>query len=155
MQNRGFLDLLTDAVWYGTPGASKRLKTVFGTIKASILLFETLPTLVRKTERKEMLLRERLVVDAPYYTDRLAMECALAGSEKGRLIVYYARLADKFMVYDIWFRDLDAVRAEMQRRLDLLEGGEPAAALPMCEPDWMSRVCDFGEACACREVSTS
>jgi len=153
MQRRGFLDVLTDTVWYGIPGASKRHKTVIGPIKTSILLFEGFPTLIRKTDRKELLLRERLVVDAPYYTDRLAMECALAGVERGRLIVYYARLDDKFMVYDIWFKDLDGVRVEMQKRLALLIGGAPVKDLPRCEPDWMTRLCDFGDACACREVS--
>lgn len=99
-----------------------------------------------------MLRRERLVEDAPFYTDRLAMEYALVGAERGRLIIYYARLDYKFMVYDLWFNDLDAVRAEMRRRLDLLEAGAPVRDLPPCEPDWVIRLCEFGEACACREA---
>ncbi len=98
-----------------------------------------------------MIPRDRLHADAPYYTDRLAFECAVTGSKKGRLIIYYSSLPDdKFMVYDFWLSDLDAVRTEMQRRLGLLESGAPVTQLPPCEPDWMASLCSYRERCACR-----
>ncbi len=153
MERRGFLAVLEDAVWYGVPGACQRAKVQFASVRGSLLLYRGIPTLIRATKRKEMILRDRLVVDAPYYTDRLGFECAISGSEKGRLIVYYSALEDKFMVYDIWVRDLEGILAEMRRRLDLLQSGAPPQELPACEPAWMSKVCNFATRCACSEAS--
>ncbi len=151
MERRGFLDQLENAVWYGVPGACKRVKFTFGSLHPSILLFRDVPTLIRSTRRRTMIPRDRLHADAPYYTDRLAFECAVTGSKKGRLIIYYSSLPDdKFMVYDFWLSDLDAVRTEMQRRLGLLESGAPVTQLPPCEPDWMASLCSYRERCACR-----
>jgi hypothetical protein len=150
MERRGFRDVLEDAVWHGVPGACRTTRVQFGSIHGSLLHYRGTPTLMRATKRREMFPRDRLAVDAPYYTDRLGFECAMAGSEKGRLIIYYSALADKFMVYDFWFRDLEGIRTEMRRRLDLLQSGAPAHELPPCEPVWMSRLCNFGTKCACR-----
>ncbi|HLW60642.1 MAG TPA: hypothetical protein VKV57_12055 [bacterium] len=152
MERRGFLDVLEDAVWHGVPGACRTTRVQFGPIRGSLLLYRGIPTLLRATKRREMIPRDRLAVDAPYYTDRLAFECAMAGSEKGRLIIYYSALEDKFMVYDFWFRDLEGIRAEMRRRLDLLQSGAQPNELPPCEPAWMSRLCNFGHKCACAGV---
>jgi hypothetical protein len=151
MERRGFLEQLQNAVWYGLPGACRRVRVTFESLRPSILLFRDTPTLIRHTARREMYLRDRLHTDAPYYIDRLAFECAVMGSERGRLIIYYsAQPDDKFMVYDIWFRNLEAIGAEMRRRLALLESGAPTSELPPCEPDWMAKLCNFGERCACR-----
>ena len=152
MERRGFLDVLEDAVWHGVPGACRTTRVQFGPIRGSLLLYRGIPTLIRHTKRMEMIPRDRLAVDAPYYTDRLGFECAIAGSEKGRVIIYYSSLDDKFMVYDIWFRDLEGIRAEMRRRLDLLQSGARADDLPPCEPAWMSKLCKFGARCACEVV---
>ncbi len=152
MERRGFLDVLEDAVWHGVPGACRTTRVQFGPIRGSLLLYRGIPTLIRHTKRREMIPRDRLAIDAPYYTDRLGFECAMAGSEKGRVIIYYSSLEDKFMVYDIWFRDLEGIRAEMRRRLDLLQSGARADDLPPCEPAWMSKLCKFGARCACEMV---
>jgi hypothetical protein len=151
MERRGFLEQLENAIWYGVPGACTRMKLTFESLRPSLLLFREAPTLIRSTARREMIPRDRLHADAPYYVDRLAFECAMIGRQKGRLILYYsAQPDDKFMVYDIWFRDSDSILAEMRRRLRLLESGAPTADLPRCEPDWMARLCDFADRCACR-----
>lgn len=151
MERRGFIEQLENAVWYGAAGACRRQKFAFESLRPSILLFHDLPTLIRSPRRREMIPRDRLSADAPYYVDRLAFECAIADRSRGRLILYYSSLPDdKFMVYDFWFRDLAAIRAEMQRRLSLLESRAPADQLPACEPEWMARLCDFGDRCACR-----
>ena len=153
MERRGFLDVLEDAVWHGVPGACRTARVQFESIRGSLLLYRGIPTLLRATKRREMIARDRLAVDAPYYTDRLGFECAMAGSEKGRLIIYYSSLDDKFMVYDFWLRDLEEIRTEMRRRLDLLKSGAPASELPPCEPAWMIRVCKFANRCACATTS--
>jgi hypothetical protein len=152
MERRGFLDVLEEAVWYGVPGACRRVRMQFASMRPSLLFFRGIPTLIRASKRREMLPRDRLAIEAPYYVDRLCFECAIAGSEQGRLIIYYSALNDKFMVYDIRFRDLEGILAEMRRRLDLIQSGAAARELPECEPEWMSRICNFGSKCACRMV---
>ena len=146
----GFEGVLRDAVWYGCPGACCRLKIPFGSIRASILLFREVPTLLRNNKRREMIDRHRLVSEVPHYIERLGFECALLGREKGRLIVYYSALPDdKFMVYDVWFRNLHDINAEMGHRLKLLESGERPERLPPCQPPWMSKFCKFAPGCGC------
>ncbi len=152
MERRGFLNVLEDAVWYGAPDACRRSRVQFVSIRGSVLLYHGIPTLIRATNRREMVPRDRLAVEVPYYVDRLGFECAMAGSERGRLIIYYSALDDKFMVYDIWVRHLESILAEMRRRLNLLRSGVPAHELPACEPAWMSRLCKFGARCACAVI---
>lgn len=154
LQRQGFEEALNDALWYGFPGEFKRVRLPFGPIRASIMQFRGVPTLLRTNRgQKEMVERKRLADEFPHYIDRLGFECAVAESPRGRLIVYYAVLReDKFMAYDLWFKDLPAIRAEMQRRLDLLEGGASPQALPACQPVWMEKYCQFASAgCRCAE----
>ncbi|KRT75571.1 MAG: hypothetical protein XU14_C0132G0004, partial [Armatimonadetes bacterium CSP1-3] len=156
LQRQGFDQMLGDAVWYGFPGASKRVPVTLGPIRASILLFKGAPVILRTNKgQKEMVERKRLAEVFPHYIDRLAFECALAKSERGRLIVYYSLIPDdKFMVYDIWFKNLGAIRAEMERRLALLERGAPPEQLPACQPPWMVKFCDYKDRCGCGEVTS-
>jgi hypothetical protein len=153
MEQMGFLDVLKEALWYGTPGACRRARVVLDWIQASILLYRDIPTLIRKTGRREMLARDRLVADAPHYIDRLAFECALVGSERGRLVVYYANIEDKFMVYDVWFKNLEDIQEEMRRRMTLLQAGASPRDLPACQPAWMSRFCKFAPGCGCADLA--
>jgi PD-(D/E)XK nuclease superfamily len=150
LQHRGFQAALEDVIWYGIPGASRRVKSLFGQIKASIVLFQGLPMILRNNKQRKMIARDRLPEDVPHYLDRLGFECALVGSERGRLIIYYSAIPDdKFMVYDMWFKNLGAIRAEMERRLALLEGEAPPEDLPPCRPSWMARFCQFAPGCGC------
>src|SRR5207302_793745 len=126
-------------VWQGVPGACGRVRVSMGALRASVLLFREVPTVLRTTGRREMIERGRLTTEAPHYVDRLGFECALAGAEKGRLIVYYSAIPDdKFMVYDLWYKDRDRIGEEMQRRLALLEAGASPEQLPPCQPGRMS-----------------
>ena len=149
-QRRAFQAALEDVIWYGIPGASRRMKTLFGQIKASIVLFRDQPMILRNNKQSKMIERSRLSAEVPHYLDRLGFECALAGGEKGRLIIYYSTIPDdKFMVYDVWFKDLPAIRVEMERRRALLEEGAPPEELPPCRPAWMARFCSFAPGCGC------
>lgn len=150
LERRGFEETLKDAVWYGTPGACQRVRVAFGPIRASVLLYKGVPTILRSTRRREMIPRDGLITEAPHYVDRIGFECALMGSDRGRIVVYYSSIpGDKFMVYDLWFKDLAGVTAEMQRRLQLLEAGAAPGALPACQPAWMIRFCKYAAACGC------
>jgi hypothetical protein len=85
--------------------------------------------------------------------DTLAFQCALLGAETGRLVLYYEAIPEnKFMVYDVMFSDLPAVRAELERRLHLLESGAPPAELPAC-PAWMAKNCPYRDRCGCGDAA--
>jgi hypothetical protein len=156
LQRRGFEEALKDAIWYGIPGACRRVRASIGALRASVMLFRDVPTVLRTTGRREMIERGRLAAEAPHYIDRLGFECALAGSDKGRLIVYYSAIPDdKFMVYELWYKERDRIQEEMQRRLALLEAGAAPEQLPPCRPEWMSRFCEFAPGCGCDRAKDS
>jgi hypothetical protein len=111
--------------------------------------FRGAPTLLRTSRFKEMVERDRLPYVQTHYFDRLAFDCALSGHESGRLVLYYEAIpGDKFMAYDVRFRNLEAISEEVDRRLALLEAGGPLEALPPC-PVWMSKFCRFSPECGC------
>jgi hypothetical protein len=96
-----------------------------------------------------MIERSELARFFSHYFDRIAFECSLVGSKRGRVILYYEAIrGDKFMVYDVIFTDLEAIKDEAQRRLDLLEADAPPDELPAC-PTWMAKYCNFAPGCGC------
>jgi hypothetical protein len=149
LQRQGFWGALNEALRFGVPGAFARELVVLGSLKGWVATFQGIPTLLRSNRWPEMADRRELAERFPHYFDRLAFECALTRSERGRIIVYYEAIAgDKFMVYDVWWRDLAAIRAEAERRLALLEAGAPPGELPPCPP-WMAKFCKFAPGCGC------
>ena len=156
LQRQGFDEILNDAVWYGFPGQSRRIRATIGSVRASILIFRDAPTILRTNKgQKEMIERKRLAEVFPHYIDRLGFECAVADRPRGRLVVYYSLIPDdKFMVYDVWFKELAAIRAEMERRLALLESGAPPDQLPACQPSWMIKFCQWRDRCGCGASET-
>ena len=96
-----------------------------------------------------MVEREHLPDFFSYYFDRMAFECALVNNRRSRLVLYYEEIpGDKFMDYDVMFKNRDEILAEANRRLGLLESGAPHIDLPPC-PGWMAGKCDFGPECGC------
>ena len=151
MERLGFGDALKDALWYGVPGAFARIPVSLRSLKGRVGTFRGVPTIFRSTRRPKMVERSRLVEEFPYYFDRIAFECALSGQNTGRVVVYYEAVKDdKFMVYDVFFSDLDQIRAEAERRLTLLEAGAAPDKLPPCEPSWMPNYCPHAARCACK-----
>ncbi len=151
-ERQGFWGALNEALRFGVPGAFTRQHMEYRSLKAWVGEFKAAPTLLRSTKWREMVDRKQLAERFPHYFDRLAFECALTGRERGRVIVYYEAIeGDKFMVYDIWFRDLKAIRAEADRRLALLEAGASPDQLPPC-PAWMAKFCHYAPQCGCAEA---
>jgi len=149
MERRGFQLALHDALRYGLPGAFKGVPVGLRSLRGVVRTFRGIPTLLRTSRFTEMVERHRLPYVQSHYFDRLAFDCALSGNDRGRLVVYYEAIpGDKFMVYDVAFRHLDAILEEADRRLGLLEGGGPPEALPPC-PRWMSKFCAFAPGCGC------
>jgi hypothetical protein len=93
--------------------------------------------------------RERLPRTFPHYFLRLGFDCALTENAKGRLLLYYAKVPKedaKLMVYDVNFRNLNTIKAEALRRLELLEKATSPLQLPKC-PSWMCSYCDYRLEC--------
>ncbi len=149
LERKGFRGALDKALRFGIPGAFRRVPVRLRTLADRVGTFKGTPTLIRSTRFKSMVERDRLPYQMSHYFDRLAFECALGGREQARLVLYYEALPnDKFMVYDVTFKDLASVLAEADRRLALLESGAPPHALPAC-PAWMFRWCEFAPQCGC------
>jgi hypothetical protein len=151
MERLGFGDALKDALWYGVPGAFARIPVSLRSLKGRVGTFRGVATIFRSTRRPKLVERSQLVEEFPYYFDRIAFECALSGQHTGRVVIYYEAVKDdKFMVYDVYFRDLDVIKAEADRRLNLLESGAAPEKLPPCEPAWMPNYCPHAARCACK-----
>jgi len=153
LERLGFGDAVKDALWYGVPGAFARIPVSLRSLKGKVGTFRGVPTIFRSTRKTKLVDRGRLVEEFPYYFDRIAFECALSGHQTGRIVIYYEAVkGDKFMVYDVYFRDLEAITAEADRRVALLEGGAAPEQLPPCEPAWMPEYCPLGPRCGCRSA---
>jgi hypothetical protein len=154
MERLGFGDALKDAIWYGVPGAFARIPVSLRSLKGRVGTFRGVPTIFRSNRRTKLVDRSQLVEEFPYYFDRIAFECALSGHQTGRVVIYYEAVKEeKFMVYDVFFRNLDEILAEADRRLTLLESGAAADQLPPCEPSWMPNYCPHAARCACKVAS--
>lgn len=153
MERRAFRDTLEDALRYGIRGAFKTARVALRGLTDRVGLFRDVPTLVRVTPFQKMVDRPALPRAFSYIFDRLAFECALGDREWGRVILYYQNLPDdKFMVYDVAFRDLVGIRAEADRRLSLLESEASPLLLPPC-PSWMVKGCRFKDRCGCGDAA--
>lgn len=85
---------------------------------------------------------------------RLGFNAALVNTGRARLIVYYPNVPDedaRFIVYDLTFDNLTALRKEAERRAALLDAATKTknpAELPAC-PIWRFKYCEFAPSCAC------
>jgi len=152
LQHGGFFSALTEAIRYSEPGAYKGTSISFETVRGVVRTHRAVPTVIRSTNTREMIERDRLPFERGYWIDRLALESALVGSDVGRLVVYYPRLGagDKFMVYDLGLSGREHTLAEARRRLALFEARAGPSEFPPCGPAWMSRYCPYKDACACQ-----
>jgi hypothetical protein len=149
MDERGFLDALRDSLRFGAPGESQRIPVKHAPLADLVQIWQNLPTILRDPKFSSLVERERLPRTFPHYFLRLGFDCALTENTKGRLLLYYVRVPKedaKLMVYDVNFRNLNAVKAEALHRLELLEKATSPLQLPKC-PSWMCRYCDYRLEC--------
>ena len=149
MDELGFLDALRDSLRYGAPGEAQRVPVKHAPLADLVQTWRNLPTILRGPKFSSLVERERLPRTFPHYFLRLAFDCAFTENAKGRLLLYYVRVPRedaKLMVYDVNFRNLNAVRAEALRRLKLLEEATSPLELPKC-PSWMCSYCDHRLEC--------
>jgi len=149
MDQLGFLDALRDSLRYGAPGESQRIPVKHAPLADLVQTWQNLPTILRDPKFSSLVERDRLPRAFPHYFLRLAFDCALTENAKGRLLLYYVRVPKedaKLMVYDVNFKNLNAVKAEALRRLKLLEKATSPQELPKC-PSWMCSYCDQRPEC--------
>jgi hypothetical protein len=149
MDELGFLDALRDSLRFGAPGEAQRVPVKHALLADLVQTWRNLPTILRGPKFSSLVERERLPRAFPHYFLRLAFDCAFTENAKGRLLLYYVRVPRedaKLMVYDVNFRNLNAVKAEALRRLELLEKATSPLQLPKC-PSWMCSYCDHRLEC--------
>jgi hypothetical protein len=149
MDEVGFLDVLRDSLRYGAPGEAQRIPVKHAPLADLVQIWQNLPTILRGPKLSSLVQRERLPRMFPHYFLRLGFDCALTENAKGRLLLYYVRVPKedaKLMVYDVNFRNLNAVKTEALRRLELLEKATSPLQLPEC-PSWMCPYCDHRLQC--------
>jgi hypothetical protein len=149
MDERGFLDALRDSLRYGTPGEVQRIPVQHTPLADLVQTWQNMPTILRDPKFSSLVERERLPRTFSHYFLRLGFDCALTKHVQGRLLVYYAKVPRedaKLMVYDVTFKNLDAIEAEALRRVDLLEKASAVLQLPKC-PSWMCPYCDYKLEC--------
>ena len=149
MDEIGFLDALRDSLRFGAPGEAQRIPVKHAPLSDLVQIWQNLPTILRDPKFSSLVERERLPRTFPHYFLRLGFDCALTENAKGRLLLYYVRVLKedaKLMVYDVNFKNLNAVKAEALRRLELLEKATSPLQLPKC-PSWMCQYCDYRLEC--------
>jgi hypothetical protein len=140
-------------------GELTRRRIEHGPIRDRVLIHKGMATAVRVSEFREPVQRWQLPDTFRHYVLRLGFDAALANTPRGRLVVYYRNASSedaKLMVYDIFFKDLEPLRGEAERRAELLELAEAKGAhemLPAC-PAWMFKFCAYKDRCGCGQEPT-
>ena len=155
MDRRGLYMGLRDALQFGEGSASAKRPVVLGELTDLVTEFRGIPTMLKIGKLFDVPDPRKVPQLFSFQVMRLGFDCVLAGTDRGRLIVYYERLKDedaRLQVYDLAFRDLDGIRRELEARLGDLgqarEGAIPPQALPACPP-WMAKNCRHQPECAC------
>ena len=149
MDEQGFLDALRDSLRYGAPGETQNIPIQCALLSDLVRIRENMPTILRDPKFRSLVERERLAGTFPHFFLRLGFECALTDYPKGRLLLYYAKVPRedaKLMVYDVTFRNLNALKTEALRRVELLEKASSPLQLPKC-PSWMCPNCEYKFEC--------
>jgi len=149
MDELGFLDALREALRYGTPGEVQSIPIQYASLSDLVRVRQNLPTILRDPKFRSLVDRSQLARAFPHYLLRLGFECALTDHPKGRLLLYYTKVPRedaKLMVYDVTFRNLNSVKAETLRRVELLGKATSPTQLPKC-PSWMCPNCSYKFEC--------
>ena len=150
----GHARALAEAIDFGRGVDSTRRPLSMGELQDRVTYFKGVPTLLRSTKFNDVVSRDNLTRMFPHYFMRLAFECALLGSARGRLILHYEKLKEesKLMVYDVTFKDLEGLQKEAENRLltirEVNEGRRSPSELPPC-PDWFRKYCRYQPSCGC------
>jgi len=149
MDELGFIDALRESLQYGAPGEVQSIPVQYASLNDLVQIRQNLPTILRNPKFRSLVDRSQLVWTFPHYFLRLGFECALTNYSQGRLLLYYAKVLReeaKLMVYDVSFRNLNAIKTEALRRVECLEKTTSPTQLPRC-PSWMCPHCSYKVEC--------
>ena len=115
--------------------------------------FSTVEQMASSITRRYFLQAKAVNFLADCYTARRkgSLPLCVLTNPKGRLVLYYRNVQQedaKLLVYDVSFRNLDILRTEALRWLDLLRKARSPEELPGC-PSWMARFCKYAPSCGC------
>jgi hypothetical protein len=150
MNRQSLRRVITGTLTYGRVGEAQRIPSDLAEIRDKILIYRGLPTIVRDPAHRSPVERDRLPDFFSHYFLRLGFECALSGSPRGRLVLYYRNVERedaKLQVYDISFRSLESLKEELISRINLLGKAGSVEELPPC-PSWLCRFCEYATACS-------
>jgi len=154
MDRAGFDRAFADAIEFGRGPESERKLLAMGDVQDRVTYLRGVPTILRTSKLNEVVSRESMTRMFSHYLVRLAFECALTGFDKGRLILRYEKLQgdSRLMVYDVVFKDTEALLKEAEGRLltlrEVREGHLDPKELPPC-PQWMTKYCQYQPSCGC------
>lgn len=149
MDELGFIDALRESLQYGVPGEVQNIPIQYASLNDLVRIRQRLPTILRDPKLRSLVDRSQLVWTFPHYFLRLGFECALTNYSQGRLLLYYTKVIRedaKLMVYDVSFRNLNAIKTEALRRIEGLEKTTSPTQLPKC-PSWMCPHCSYKFEC--------
>jgi hypothetical protein len=149
MDEQGFLNALRDSLRFGAPGEVESVPVQYASLSDLVVIHRNLPVTLREPKFYSLVERERLPWTFSHYFLRLGFDCAFTGHSQGRLLLYYSRVPRedaKLMVYDVTFRNLDALKAEALHRVELLQKATSPVQLPKC-PSWLCSYCDHKSEC--------
>ena len=121
-------------------------------IVGKVDIFEDVPVELKTTSS----IPTDIYAGRPSYFEQLAMYCAMAGNDTGRLIIYQRHTDNRspeIKVFEVEFKTLEAVAVEMKSRsktFKLALDRKTPSGLMQCE--WLYRGCDYSGICPCRDV---
>jgi len=150
MDELGFIDALRESLQYGVPGEVQSIPIQYASLNDLVRIRQNLPTILRGPKFRSLVDRNQLAWTFPHYFLRLGFECALTDYSQGRLLLYYTKVPRedaKLMVYDVSFRNLNAIKTEVLHRIELLEKATSPTKLAKCPP-WMCPNCNYKAECS-------
>jgi len=126
-------------------------------IRGTIDIFQDSVVEIKTTRIQSLLTPERVAGDHQEWILQIKYYCAMTGSTRAQLWLFYLGLREgdqrrttpTLQVFDVDPGDLEAIRAEMLGRKQLLKKAVATnnpSLLPPC-PAWMCRDCEFGHLC--------
>ena len=149
IENLGFRKALLEAIKFGSEGKLNYIKISKAILQDTVLMLSGIPIMVETVEMDTMIPRKELPSIFPHYFDKLAFICALTNSPKSRLILYYQNIyKNKFMIYDVIFKNRNEILQEFDKRLDNLINNTDHTMLPKC-PKYIVKYCQYSTICEC------
>ncbi|MEM3452502.1 MAG: hypothetical protein QW835_02615 [Candidatus Hadarchaeum sp.] len=126
-------------------------------IRGTVDIFDDRVIEIKTTRLTKLLTPERVAAEHAEWITQLSYYMAMSNCLRGQLWLFYLGVREKdqprtspaFQIFDVFPGDVEAIRAEMLGRKQLLEralANNNPSILPPCPP-WMCRDCEFNHLC--------